>query len=335
MLIMIPIEPIPMRYSVDWLNWFTDYFHNQNIDFLTIQGKELTKGIEQGRFLDCIGTNYYKSSQLMNILEKIQEGEIKKGDTLFFLDIWFPGIEQIKYTSDLLNLNLNFGGCLHAGAYDPNDMLYQKGLGSWAIHFEHSLFALVDKIFVATHFHKDLVLKSRSLDPDKIKITGFPFIPRKTMIRGKKNQIVFPHRLDDEKNPHMFESLKSVLKKDLPDWELVYTAHLKDKDQYYSTLEESKIAISFSDQETWGIAMMECVIAGCIPLVPNKLSYKEMYLPVFKYDTVFSLKHRIVNIVNDLGNHNMNMLLLDQILKFENQGSMAFKNITRILLGGK
>ena len=330
MLIMIPIEPIPMRYSVDWLNWFTDYFHNQNIDFIIIQGKELTKGIEQGRFLDCIGTNYYKSSQLMNILEKIQAGKIKKGDTLFFLDIWFPGIEQIKYTSDLLNLNLKFSGCLHAGAYDPNDMLYQKGLGSWAIHFEHSLFALVDKIFVATEFHKKLIIKSRSLDEHKIKVTGFPFVSRKPKIRGKRNQIVFPHRNDKEKNPDVFLRLANFMEKKLPGWTWVTTHQLTEKEEYYKTLEESKIAISLSDQETWGIAIQEGVVAGCIPLVPNKLSYVEMYKHEFKYNDLLSIGGKIEEFATNY--YNYQPLLINQLFRLEKAGKDSFDNITEELL---
>jgi len=64
MLVNIPIEPIPMRYSTDWLNWTNEFFGKQSGNFRTILGKNLTEGIESGRFLDCIGTNYYKSSQL-------------------------------------------------------------------------------------------------------------------------------------------------------------------------------------------------------------------------------------------------------------------------------
>ncbi len=330
MIINIPIEPIPIRYSVDWNNWFVDYFNENKVEYYSIHGKELTKGIENGRFLDCIGTNYYKSSQLMEIMHGMYTGVIEKGSVLFFHDLWFPGIEQVKYTSDAMNLDIKIMGCLHAGAYDPNDMLYQKGMGSWAIHFEHMLFALADKVFVATNFHRDLILKSRSLDPKKIKVTGFPFIPRKTKIRGKKNQIVFPHRKDTEKNPHMFESLKTSMKRELPGWTWLYTADLNDKDQYYKTLEESKIAISFSDQETWGIAVQECVISGCVTLVPNKLSYKEMFLPLFKYDTVFELKDLILDVVNDMDNYEV--LLLDQALDFELKGLAAF-NIIATELG--
>jgi hypothetical protein len=285
MLINIPIEPIPMRYSSDWDIWFKDYFTKQKINFITIYGNELTKGIEQGRFLDCIGTNYYKSTQLIKVLNLIYDQIITKNDILFFHDLWFPGIEQIKYVSDLLDLNLKITGCLHAGCYDPNDFLYQKNLGYWAVHFEHMLFQIVDKIFVATNYHKDLILKNRSINPDKIKITGFPIFPKSKNIHKKQPLIVFPHRKDPEKNPELFDELKCNLPN--KDWSCVSTFdQAKTKDDYYNILESSCIAVSFSDQETWGIAMIEAVFADCLPLVPDKLSYQEMYLSCFKYKTI-------------------------------------------------
>lgn len=326
MIINIPIEPIPMRYSVDWVDWFFDYFTNNNIEYASINGEELTKGIEQGRFLDCVGTNYYKSSQLMIIMQSIHEGKIKDGDVLFFHDLWFPGIEQIKYTCQAMNLNIKIMGCLHAGAYDPHDFLYQQKMGKWAVHFEHMLFSLTDKIFVATEFHKNLIIKSRSLEGNKIKVTGFPFISRKMKLKRKKNQIVFPHRNNPEKNIDTFFHMKNIYKDLLPGWDWVTTYQLKDKEEYYRVLEESKIAISFSDQETWGIAMQECVIAGCIPLVPNKLSYVEMFDLAFRYNDLLFIKEKLKWFVSDYAN--FQVLLMDQIVKFEHDGQDAFENIT-------
>ena len=332
MIINVPIEPVPIRYSIDWDKWFVDYFNQRDINHISVKGKELTKGIEQGRFLDCIGTNYYKSSQLMWILQAIQTEVISDGDVIFLHDLWFPGIEQIRYTCDALGLNVKIMGCLHAGAYDPHDMLYEKGMGRWAIHFEHMLFALVDKIFVATNFHRELLYKSRSLDMSKVEVTGFPIYPRIPPKTEKLNQIVFPHRFDSEKNPHLFKDLQAMMKDDLPDWEWVTTANLNDKEQYYTTLEKSEIAISFSDQETWGIAMQEAVIAGCVPLVPNKLSYKEMYLSEFKYDSIFSVRDRILEIVGDWDIYKH--LCKIQGKAFIGNGDLAFTLITQHLLEG-
>lgn len=298
MFVNIPIEPIPMRYSVDWDEWITSFFI-EKIDFITIKGVELTSGIEQGRFLDCIGTNYYKSSQLQKLLTHIFAGSIPKNSILFFHDLWFPGIEQIKYTSDLLDLNLKITGCLHAGAYDPNDYLYQKGLGNWAVHFENMLFQLVDRIFVATNYHKNLILKNRACDSFKIHVTGFPFKAPPKIECIKKDQIVFPHRFDSEKNYELFKDF--IQNTTLPNgWSFITTFdNAKNKEDYYRILWESKIALSFADQETWGIAMQEATCCDNLVLVPNKLAYKEMYTDVFKYKNIFDLQAKLFDFCNN------------------------------------
>jgi len=299
MIINIPIEPIPMRYSTDWLDWTNSFFTEKYIPFITIYGKEITKGIEQGRFLDSIGTNYYKSSQLQEILFLIQTKVIPKNSTLFFHDLWFPGIEQIKYTSDLLDLNLKFTGCLHAGTWDPNDFLYQKNLGNWACHFENMLFQIVDLVFVATNYHKDLILKSRAVNSEKIKVTGFPFYSPSTYWVHKKNQIVFPHRFDPEKNYDLYVDF--VENFELPKgWSFITTFDkVKTKEEYYKILWESKIALSFADQESWGIAMQEAVCCNCAVLLPDKLSYKEMYSATFRYKNIFDLQAKLSDFCND------------------------------------
>jgi hypothetical protein len=41
-------------------------------------------------------------------------------------------------------------------------------------------------------------------------------------------------------------------------------------------------------QETLGISCYEILMAGGMPLVPNRLSYVEMYEDIFKYPTQFT-----------------------------------------------
>lgn len=295
MIINIPIEPIPMRYSIDWDFLFKKYLGKS--DTLTVYAKSLRETIKNGNFLDSIGTNYYKSGQLLSLIKDIENGTIRSGDILFFHDIWFPGIEQLAYIRDTCNIDFKIAGCLHAGSYDPNDFLYKKNLGYWANHFENCLFALVDKIFVATHYHKDLILKARTIPKNKISVTGFPLYTQRYEESTKKNIIVFPHRTHEEKHPEIFDRIQQELKH--TGWDFVKTFDFNDKRKYLKTISESKIAVSFSDQETWGIAMQECVLSGCIPIVPNKLSYKEMYEDTFRYESILDVKNMILNFINN------------------------------------
>ena len=54
------------------------------------------------------------------------------------------------------------------------------------------------------------------------------------------------------------------------------------KQQYHELLQRARFAVSFADQETLGISMYESACAGACPIVPNRLSYVEMYDYMFK-----------------------------------------------------
>jgi len=63
-----------------------------------------------------------------------------------------------------------------------------------------------------------------------------------------------------------------------------YPRSKNDKDFYFRTLSGASVAVSMAQQETAGIAMIESVFAGCVPLVPNRVAYRELYPSLFLYD---------------------------------------------------
>jgi hypothetical protein len=58
--------------------------------------------------------------------------------------------------------------------------------------------------------------------------------------------------------------------------------HLSKPD-YYATLGSTQIMFSCALHENLGISVMEGCLAGVIPVLPDRCSYAEMYLPEFKY----------------------------------------------------
>jgi len=280
----IPIEPIGERYSVQWDRWFTDYLEKSGLDYTTVYGNETSGIIQTGSFLDVIETNEYKTTQLLGIIQILKNWKSKETLVLFFHDLWFPGLPTIAYIRDGLKLNIKICGCLHAGSYDPHDFLTKMGMGIWASHSENSWWNIVDLVFLATNYHAQLLWKNRIIHFDKIKVTGFPIFP---IIHSayKENIVVFPHRLDDEKNPEEFTEFSKLCNTE--EFDFLRTKDLVNtKEGYFSILETSTFAFSSAYQETWGIAMQEAVLCGCIPIVPNRLSYSEMYLAEFKYNSL-------------------------------------------------
>lgn len=278
-IINVPIESLEERYSLQWNYWFPMEFMKHNIDFITVGGSRLQSNISVGSFLDVIDTNYYKASQLEELCVLFHKGEIKDGDVIFFHDLWFPGIEMLQYIRQGLHLNFKIMGILHAGTWDENDFLSRKGMTCWAEYIENGWFRFIDKIFVATEYHKRLLLSKRILNANQVVVTGLPIYPDEFVKDVKKeNIIIFPHRLDPEKQPQLFDRLAVMLRFDYPNWKFVKTKEVcKNKKEYYDLLNRAKIAVSFAKQETFGIAMLESLFCGCIPVVPDRLSYSELF----------------------------------------------------------
>lgn len=301
-IINVPIESLEERYSRQWLDWIPKEIDRLKVKQGSIYPEPLCKNIRNGSFLDVVGTNYFKAMQLAEIMQCIDEGTIEDGDTLFFWDLWFPGLEMLAYVRDALGLDLKITGILHAGTYDSQDFLSKKGMGAWGIHLEKCWLEFVDIVFVATQFHKDLIVKERgSKYADKIKVTGLPYYDTDIIKSQKENMIVFPHRLDDEKQPELFWKLKEeVIKKcsKAKDWKWIMTKDFtSSKAEYYKLLSKAKISVSFALQETLGIAMIESVLSGAIPVAPNRLSYRELYSSVFKYETFDEAVNMVVDLI--------------------------------------
>lgn len=287
MLYNIPIENIEERYSADWNKWFPREFEKLGIKFRTIYGETLTDKIIDGSFLDVCGTNYFKADQIKQLCRLLFDRGIKDGDILFFHDLWFPGLEALAYIRDGLRINFKITGVLHAGTYTPYDPIERWGMDVWGKDLENSWFKFVDEIFVATHYHKNLILSKRQCNPDKIVVTGLPIYFSdypSFQRRSKSNYVIFPHRLEPERQPEQFDKLSRLLP--AKGWCFLKTKEVcQNKTEYLDMLSRTKIVISTSKQETWGIAMQESIFFDCLPVVPDAFSYKELYYPKFRYST--------------------------------------------------
>ena len=63
------------------------------------------------------------------------------------------------------------------------------------------------------------------------------------------------------------------------------------KNEYYNILGESKIVFSANLQETLGISCYEGALVDSIPMVPDRLSYSEMYMDEFKYPSGWTIDY--------------------------------------------
>jgi len=221
-----------------------------------------------------------------------------------FTDAWHPGIINLKYMSELLGIPVVTHGLWHAGSYDPQDFLGRLvGKKKWVRHAEKSFFHAFDHNYFATDFHIRMFVDNlledgyKSENPwyeedyddlqtsGKIVRTGWPMeylkdilVPYKNM--PKRDLILFPHRIAPEKQVEIFRDLKHYL----PQYEFVVCQDQQlTKNEYHNLLGEAKLVFSANLQETLGISCYEGAIVDAIPMVPNRLSYTEMYFDTFKY----------------------------------------------------
>ena len=96
----------------------------------------------------------------------------------------------------------------------------------------------------------------------------------------KRDLILFPHRIAPEKQVEIFRDLATHL----PQYEFIVCQDQQlTKNEYHNLLGEAKMVFSANLQETLGISCYEGAVVDAIPMVPDRLSYTEMYYDAFKY----------------------------------------------------
>ena len=312
MIYIVDLEAVETRYTAQWKSHVPKILKAKGHQVHIISGPEdIPSATTPGAFLNFGGTNIYKSRQVEEIARLFTAGSIVAGDHFIFTDAWHPGIINLKYMSSLLNIPVKIHALWHAGSYDPQDFLGRLiGNASWVRHAEKSFFHAIDYNYFATNFHIEMFVRNLLNDgldenpwidediEDAINgkrpyfvRSGWPMeymdsllTPYKGMT--KRDLILFPHRIAPEKQVDIFRDLKEQL----PQYEFVVCQDQQlTKNEYHNLLGESKIVFSANLQETLGISCYEGALVDAIPMVPDRLSYTEMYFEGFKYPSHWTL----------------------------------------------
>ena len=292
---LVDLESVETRYTGQWKTHVPALLRKAKHNVQIISGPtDIPSATTPGAFLNFGGTNIYKSVQVEQMGRLFCDGAVHPGDHFIFTDAWHPGIINLKYMSELLGIPVVTHGLWHAGSYDPQDFLGRLvGDKPWVRYAEKSFYEAFDHNYFATDFHIEMFMQNlfgkkviAGADfKGKIVRTGWPMeymhdtlLPYKGM--EKRNLILFPHRIAPEKQVEIFRDLKHYL----PQYEFVVCQdQYLTKNEYHNLLGEAKIVFSANLQETLGISCYEGAVVDAIPMVPDRLSYKEMYFDAFKY----------------------------------------------------
>ena len=303
---LVDLEPVETRYTAQWKTHLPAILRKRGHDVQVINGPEdIPTATTPGAFLNFGGTNIYKASQVEQIGRLFCNGSVHPGDHFIFTDAWHPGIINLKYMSELLQIPVTTHGLWHAGSYDPQDFLGRLvGNKPWVRNAEKSFFHAFDHNYFATNFHiemfvtnllNDYPTENPWLEEDLTDIiagedprfvrTGWPMEYMDSALTMYKNMpkrdlILFPHRIAPEKQVEIFRDLATHL----PQYEFVVCQDQQlTKNEYHNLLGEAKMVFSANLQETLGISWYEGAVVDAIPMVPDRLSYSEMAFDTFKY----------------------------------------------------
>ncbi|MEN8247142.1 MAG: DUF3524 domain-containing protein [Thermodesulfobacteriota bacterium] len=100
------------------------------------------------------------------------------------------------------------------------------------------------------------------------------------------------------KIPEAFEKARHTFKT-----KILQYGYVKDRREYESWLQKGAIMVSTAIQENYGMSVVEAMIMGCAPLLPNRLAYPEIlpkaYHDLFLYKHTYDLVEKLTDLVAD------------------------------------
>lgn len=304
----IPLENLPQRYTEMMNKAF------QSKVYETLYPKiKIDKEIKRGQFLDIVNTCKFKAAQLQMIADLFNQGKIQNGDVFLVGDIFFPGIEMIKYMAELLEIDVKVYGINYAGRADKTDFV-QK-LSGWADASEAGYHLICDGIFVGSEDHKKNVVEYFGLNPLTVHVTGLVWDLSYMMKFAneigeveKEDFVIWPHRWCEEKGINELlwfakhTKKKIVITSSGPAKDLgvklpkniEYRSGLTKK-EYFELMAKARWYLSTAYQETYGYTITESIFFKCNILVPRRACCPEMVPAKCVYDSVEDIDKKFDN----------------------------------------
>ena len=236
MIYIVELESLEERYTSWWQSYIPEKIRQLGNTCEIISGETLTTTVETGTVLDAAGTNFFKASQIKKICELFYNKKIAPNSNFLIADIWFPGIEAIRYMSQLYQIPVHIWGIWHAGSSTMND--FAEPMHAWSKYFEVGFLNMCDGVFVGSDYSKESIVdrllyfippKEAQLIYERIYAFGMPLNFRelqKHYKQEKKKIILFPHRPDIEKNPDKFINVMrglSLIWEQFDDYKIIFS----------------------------------------------------------------------------------------------------------------
>lgn len=256
-------------------------------------------------FIGNVTPSQNNSKGMFDDLQTIKEQYAILGKLLFknkvrrllFVDFFNPGLDLLMYQEQIKGFLTKKGALLHGGTFVPGDLYAWP----WLEKSENLWFSAYDNIYVPSNFLSDLVPLQY-----KKKLEIFPWgLEHIDLPKRKKKAdriVVFPHRLSPDKGvdefyeiacklpdiqflvtmPHLTEIVWYERFRSLPN---VSIAEGENEQEHLTSLQRSKVVLSCAHQENFGYSLHKAVLCGCIPVLPVRAVYPEIFTSAHFYSS--------------------------------------------------
>lgn len=209
----LPLEPYEERYTLQLQTWNESRFKDRGINFESILGLKLneSKNIKTGQVLDAHGRCYWATTQIAELVKRMEAGDVTGEDVIFSEDLFHPGYVSLPYILEQLpekDRPKYFTRNL-AQSIDPDDFVFPWR--EWMRPFEEIVDRTATGILMA-NTEMGWHMRVGMLNKAPLYVTGLPFDKNEVRSRvgtlkplnQRRNRIVYSSRFDKEKQPWFY-----------------------------------------------------------------------------------------------------------------------------------
>ena len=219
------LESYEARYTLQLTEWNQRVFERRGLDVVYVPGLTLdnSQKIVVGQVLDAHGRSYFGMSQMMNLVQLMQQGKVTSSDIIYFEDMFQPGFESLGYIINQVPAEMRpriFVRCL-AQAIDPDDFVHVWGMGKWMMDYErmvNDIVTISGGAVLATNEEMVMHMKVAGWTAPVYNISGLAFGKSEVLERiggagnirpfdDRPQRVGFAARFDQEKQPGFFMDL--------------------------------------------------------------------------------------------------------------------------------
>lgn len=119
----------------------------------------------------------------------------------------------------------------------------------------------------------------------------------KALVELKKRKVDFELNMLGQKFrhiPEIFDQMKEILSDQILNW-----GYVENEEEYRSIMSNSDVVVSSALHDFQGLAILEAINSGCVPVVPDRLAYCEFISENFRYDSYINDEEKEVQELAD------------------------------------